>query len=91
VRNTEARQTAEQAKYDANEKPAGCHDAIGLARACLWLEARCAVLESAFNTRLWTRKMNDAWHWAIPDTNAAFKALLAALEGLGIPSEQFVI
>jgi hypothetical protein len=37
-------------------------------------------LRQAFNPRIWSREMSDAWHKALPDTQAAFEALLKASE-----------
>lgn len=39
---------------------------------------RLADLERKFDVRRWTPTESRAWHAAIPDTSAAFKALLSA-------------
>ena len=39
------------------------------------LEKENAELRVALNPRQWTQAMHDAWHKALPDTQAAFEAL----------------
>jgi hypothetical protein len=41
-------------------------------------QRRIERLERAFDVRRWSGPMHDAWGKAIPDTQAAFKALLEA-------------